>query len=76
MWRYLRNEILNARDIALIRAYLRQWIGSRVWDQNPHRNAGSIKKLITLRRMIDELTSVEKINRWISIAIDEGMDPL
>jgi hypothetical protein len=50
-----------------MRAYLRQWICSSVW-QGP--------KVDFLRGCLDELTSRAAIDRWISIAVAEGPDPL
>jgi hypothetical protein len=33
---YLAGEPMAEAQIAAMRAYLRQWIGSPVWDQNPY----------------------------------------
>ena len=46
---------------------MRQWICSSVW-QAP--------KIDFLREQIEELTSRAAIDRWISIAVEEGLDPL
>ena len=74
--RYLLGLSLTPEDIAYLRAYLRQWIMSPVWDQNPHADDDDRWALGELRRHINDLTNRETIERWIAWAVDEGMDPL
>ncbi|HEY2535202.1 MAG TPA: hypothetical protein VGJ20_46115 [Xanthobacteraceae bacterium] len=76
MQRYLLRKPLSDEDIALIRAYLRQWIMAPVWDANPHADNDDRWALGELRRHIDDLMSREVIDCWIDWAIDEGFDPL
>ena len=74
--RLIGNEPLSERDIAAIRAYCRQWIGSPVWDSNPHQDAAAAAALATLRAAVDGLTTAAAIRAWVRLADDEGMDPL
>jgi hypothetical protein len=66
---YLFNAVekLTPEHIATLRAYLRQWIYSPVW-RGP--------KVDFLREQIEELTSRAAIDRWLDIAIKDGLDPL
>jgi hypothetical protein len=70
---YLRGEALNPIQVAAMRAYLRQWIGSPVWDQNPH---GGAEALARLRAAIDGLTDRAAIEQWLVEAEQKGVDPL
>jgi hypothetical protein len=76
MQRYLDSQPLTRQDIDIIRAYLRQWIGSAVWDRNPYANAESKTRLARLRASIEDLVTVKSIRRWIDAATAEGLDPL
>jgi hypothetical protein len=73
--RYLEGEVEMA-DIPVIRAYLRQWIGSSVWDENPHQDAVGAKELADLRSRVDTIATRADIDGWLNTAIDMGMDPL
>lgn len=73
---YLEGRALREDHIAALRAYLRQWIMAEVWDQNPHADDDDRWALAELRRHINDLTTREIIERWITWAIDEGYDPL
>lgn len=73
---YLRGESMTPRQIAVMRSYLRQWIMSPVWDQNPHADDDDRWALGELRRHVNDLTTREVIERWIAWATDEGLDPL
>jgi len=64
---YLQGDELTPAEIAVIRAYLRQWIMADGWH-GPAIDA--------LRAAIDGLTSRQAIRRWLDIALDEGIDPL
>lgn len=64
---YLNNEAMSALQIAVMRAYLRQWIRARQF-LGP--------ELAVLRQSVEELTSQAALRRWIYTAIDAGADPL
>lgn len=74
--RYLEGDALSVRDVALIRVYIEQWIGSGVWDTNPAQTEESRAELAVLRELARVLTNREAIDAWISMAVDFGMDPL
>jgi hypothetical protein len=67
IWALLEDEPLNDEQIAIVRAYLRQWIMAPVWHGPP---------VAGLRRRIDELTSTAAIRRWLDDALSENIDPL
>lgn len=73
---YLKRHMMTPRQIALMRAYLRQWIQSPAWDQNPYATERSRAALAGLRDMIGSLVSRKQIERWIDRAVSEGLDPL
>jgi hypothetical protein len=73
---YLNHEPLTADHLAALRAYLRQWIGSPAWDQNPHAGPEEHAWLAGMRADRDGLTSRQAIERWLEGAIDAGLDPL
>ena len=73
---YSAGGKMTPEQIVAMRAYLRQWIGSPRWDENPHATESDREKLETLRRFIDTLTSRQAIEVWLSSAIKMGMDPL
>jgi hypothetical protein len=73
---YLGGGDLSAEQIAILRAYLRQWIGSPVWDENPHAGAEEHAWLVRMRSTVDGLTTRRAIDDWIEAAVDEGLDPL
>ena len=64
---YLSGREMSSSDIAAMRTYLRQWISAPAW---------SGRKVETLRKSIDKLTSREAIAFWLAIAVEEGIDPL
>jgi hypothetical protein len=63
--RYLKGLAPDADDVNLIRAYLRQWIDSPVWDVG---DAAARTKLDELRRTVRQIGS--------RLAIDQSIDPL
>lgn len=73
---YLAGEPLTPEHIAALRSYLRQWIMSPVWDQNPHADDDDRWALGELRRHVNDLMTRTVIERWIAWAVDEGYDPL
>lgn len=70
--RYLDNTELSPQDCATMRAYLRQWIFSPVWDGNPHGR----DILADLRNRVDSLTDRGRIDHWLRDAEEFGVDPL
>jgi hypothetical protein len=64
---YLLGEAMTGEQIAALRAYLRQWIGSDVWE-------GDVIEI--LRAGIYTLTDRAAIERWLAVATDAGIDPL
>ena len=73
---YFRHEALNEAQIAALRAYLRQWINSPVWDQNPHATETDRELLAELRHGVDRLLTREAIDLWLYEAVAIGIDPL
>jgi hypothetical protein len=73
---YLAGGELSAAQVAILRAYFRQWVMSRVWDANPHANDLERACLAQLRAEVDGLTSRAAIARWLPKAEAFGLDPL
>lgn len=73
---YLNQRPMSKKQIAAMRAYLRQWIAAPLWDQNPHATAYHRAWLDQMRLRVDGLKDLEEIDRWLSDAIDAGIDPL
>jgi len=64
---YLHGKDLNPDQIALMRAYLRQWIEA----------PGFIgPEIADLRRRVNGLISQDAIDMWIYDAVEAGADPL
>lgn len=63
--KYLRNERLSDSDVAVMRAYLRQWI-----------NADGFRGAVELRFAVDQIRTHEDVARWIHEAEELGIDPL
>jgi len=75
--RYLDDAAsLSVRDVALIRAYLVQWINSPVWDTNPAQTDAGREELRAMRQAATRIASRRAIDEWIEVATDWGMDPL
>jgi len=74
---YLDNpNAMTLRDVALLRAYLRQWIGSPVWAMAPSMDDRSRAALAVLRASIDRIHDAAGIGNWLRAAMAEGIDPL
>lgn len=69
-------EQMTVRGVALIRAYLRQWVDSPVWDANPSHNEFSRAQLAELRHRARDLADVRQIDAWLDDALIQGIDPL
>jgi hypothetical protein len=65
VWAYLEHDRLDVEQIALIRDYLRQWMEVM---RGPEAAA--------LRARVDGLTSRPALDRWMSDALGQGIDPL
>jgi hypothetical protein len=63
--RYLISKPLNEEEIAIMRAYLRQWIMAPQWA-----NADE------LRASVLKIRNNRDIERWLDAALDQGIDPL
>ncbi|HEY1301462.1 MAG TPA: hypothetical protein VGF07_13265 [Stellaceae bacterium] len=75
---YLAGKPLSPHQIAILRAYLRQWIMAPIWDCNPYASNEDRVRLAELRAVFHRgrLTSREAIAGWLADALDEGIDPL
>lgn len=73
---YLRNEALTDVQIGALRAYFRQWIGSPVWNQNPHMDEVGKAQLEALRRGVETIRTREDADAWVKHAVAQGLDPL
>ncbi|HEY1242197.1 MAG TPA: hypothetical protein VGF16_16650 [Bryobacteraceae bacterium] len=71
--KYLRGEPLDANQLGIMRAYLRQWVQSPAWDQNPH---GGRDELNRLRGRVSAIDNMRRLDEWIDDAVKFGMDPL
>ena len=65
VWAYLEHDRLDEEQIALIRDYLRQWMEVM---RGP--------EIAALRARVEELTSRQALDRWMSDALRMGIDPL
>jgi hypothetical protein len=68
---YFNRESMTTMQVAAMRAYLRQWIMSPVWDAHTPEAA-----LALLRAGINQLQGREDIDWWLKIALAECIDPL
>jgi len=64
------------RQLALLRAYFKQWVDSPVWDMNPSHDEESRAELARLRLQCDGITNVADMRAWIAAAIRIDIDPL
>jgi hypothetical protein len=67
--KYLGDEAMTARDIALVRIFLRRSIEAK----HPHASASMMDVLHT---QVDDITMRGDIDRWLDRAAAEGIDPL
>ena len=73
---YLTYGAMTVRDVALIRAYLVQWIDSPVWDMNPDHSEESRRVLALLRSDARRIADAKCITAWLMRAMEQGIDPL
>ena len=62
--RYL-NGNMTLRDVALMRAYLSQWIQSPVWDMVPDQTGEGREALSRLRAGVGAIVTVADISAWL-----------
>jgi hypothetical protein len=62
---YLHHRPMTDAQIAIMRAYLRQWIAGPAW-----------RNVEDLQQDIGGLTSRAEIEEWLNRALDAGIDPL
>lgn len=62
---YLNREVLSDEEIALIRAYFKQWI-----------EGGDFRGVDKLKETVDQIGSRSAIDRWLYQADQLGIDPL
>lgn len=65
---YLSGKSLTLRDVALMKAYLRQWVNSPAWGRSTLLDA--------LRESVAQIRNRDDLERCISATVDLGMDPL
>jgi hypothetical protein len=63
---YLTAAPMTPRQVAVIRAYLRQWMAPDSWR-------GPL--IDPLRTKLEEITTREDINRWVKLAEQANIDP-
>jgi hypothetical protein len=73
---YLRNEEFRPGEFDALRDYCRQWIEAPIWDQNPHWGETGSTWLAEMRARVDQLTTRERLQEWLRMAAEAGMDPL
>jgi hypothetical protein len=74
--KYLRGEELSFNELGVFRAYLRQWVQSPAWDQNPHQTREGKAALNGLRSRITAIDGMERLREWLAAAVEQGLDPL
>jgi hypothetical protein len=72
---YLEGVMMSDKQVAAVRAYLRQWIMSDMWDQNPSIDPEARQWLRGLRSRIDGLVDEDSIRKWARDALEGGIDP-
>lgn len=81
---YLTGRSLTIRDVALMRAYLQQWVNSPVWTACAEPDGPEafpdgpevFQQLDALRKSVGQIRNREDLEQAIAIAVDLGMDPL
>jgi hypothetical protein len=73
---YMAGKDLTVRDVLLMRAYLRQWVDSPVWEGYPYETDGGRQWLAELRERVRAIASRDDIAQCLSIMTARRMDPL
>jgi hypothetical protein len=64
---YLQGKDLTQRQVATMRAYLRQWIKDPMWQG---------EEIDGLRQQVETIADKTDISVWIHKALEAGIDPL
>lgn len=73
---YLNRREMTVSQMNLMRAYLRQWIDSPVWERNPAADKATLAELQHLRATIRLAQSRKDLSIWLRRALESGHDPL
>jgi hypothetical protein len=73
---YRAGEDLTVREVVLMRAYLKQWVDSPVWEGYPYETDGGRQWLAELRERVRAIASPDDIAQALSIMTARRMDPL
>jgi hypothetical protein len=65
---YLKHQPMTYQQVKVMGAYLSQWIDSPVWYGNP--------TLERLQRDAHLIQTRADIARWLTYALEQGIDPL
>jgi hypothetical protein len=71
-----RRGDMTLRDVAIMRAYLVQWIESPAWEMMPHGTEDFAEGLAALRLDACAIRNVKDIDAAIARMTDAGLDPL
>jgi hypothetical protein len=72
----LRPSEMTLRDVAIMRTYLVQWIGSPAWEAMPHGTEDFAEGLAALRLEAGAIRTVREIDAAIAHMTEAGLDPL
>ena len=72
---YLKGWPLSVLQIGVLRAYLRQWIQSPVWDMNPHITEESRTQLAQLRSSVEMIRTRQDVETWTALSQEMCIDP-
>jgi hypothetical protein len=73
---YMGGKDLTVRDVLRMRAYLKQWVDSPVWEVYPCETDGGRQWLAELRERVRAIASRDDITQALSIMTAHRMDPL
>jgi len=65
---YLEGKPLTPKQVKVIQLYLKQWVDDGAWYSG--------EGLDWLRASVNQIGSVDDIERWLAVAMNEGIDPL
>jgi hypothetical protein len=72
----MAGHVLTVRDVALMRAYLKQWVDSPVWEGYPYETDGGRQWLAELRERVRAIALPADFKQALSIMTARRMDPL
>ena len=73
---YTAGEDLTVRGVVLMRAYLKQWVDSPVWEGYPYETDGGRQWLAELRERVRAIALPADFKQALSIMTARRMDPL